>query len=650
MRGVYFFLLLSIFILKSGFTQNIDSLKYVLQSQPDSLKLKTLIELGIATVSSEIDASLKYSNEARALAKKLNKPEALAIAIKYIGQGLQNQGNYPEAIIQFQASLQIFDSLKNQTGVANILSNLGVTYSRTGDDTKAIDFYLQSLKVSESIQDFFRIATVYNNIGGIYFNQGSLNQALTYFQKALPLFKMEKYEMGIAYVAMNIGEIYKDQQKYDSAIYYLDTSLGVLHNSLDATFPLTLLGEIYAERGNFDEALLYQNRALEIAEQTSSKLEMAQSLLGIAQTHTKQKKFPAAISAYKRAADLAQDVNAKNELKSAYEGLSLAYSKIGDYKNAFNYESLHGAIKDTLYITANDKKIQQLQFAFDIGKKESEISLLTKDKALQEATIERHKTINYAVGISGFLLLIVAFTSYNRYKFAKKTNQIIKKERDKSQELLLNILPEETALELEQHGQAQTRYYENVTVLFTDFKGFSSIAGKLSPQDLVAELNEYFIAFDEIVERNNLEKIKTIGDAYMCAGGIPKPNYTHPINAVQAALEMQTFMRKKFNRRKDLGLEGWELRIGIHTGPIVAGVVGKKKYAYDIWGDTVNIASRMESGGEPWRVNISSATYLAVKDKFPCHYRGKISAKNIGDVDMYFIESDISVNQILMPS
>jgi adenylate cyclase len=208
--------------------------------------------------------------------------------------------------------------------------------------------------------------------------------------------------------------------------------------------------------------------------------------------------------------------------------------------------------------------------------------------------------------------------------------------------LLLNILPEETAKELETQGHAQTRYYENVSVLFTDFKGFSSIAGKLTPQELVAELNEYFVAFDEIVERHGLEKIKTIGDAYMCAGGIPVPNETHPLNALEAALEMQEFMAARNAVLQSKGLHGWELRIGIHTGPIVAGVVGKKKYAYDIWGDTVNIASRMESNGEPGKVNISSSTYQQIKDKYQCLYRGKISAKNIGEVDMYFVDCKIA--------
>lgn len=198
------------------------------------------------------------------------------------------------------------------------------------------------------------------------------------------------------------------------------------------------------------------------------------------------------------------------------------------------------------------------------------------------------------------------------------------------------------AKELQISGKATPRDYESVSVLFTDFKGFTKIAEGLTPNELVTELNTFFQAFDSIVEKHELEKIKTIGDAYMCAGGIPTATNDHFIKTVKAGLEMQEFMFNTNEKRKEQGLVPWELRVGIHTGPVVAGVVGKKKYAYDIWGNTVNIASRMESNGETGKVNISSATYQLIKDNYSCHHRGKISAKNVGEIDMYFIENEIA--------
>jgi len=169
----------------------------------------------------------------------------------------------------------------------------------------------------------------------------------------------------------------------------------------------------------------------------------------------------------------------------------------------------------------------------------------------------------------------------------------------------------------------------------------------LSPQEVVTELNECFMAFDDIIEKYNLEKIKTIGDSYMCAGGIPSEDGDHLWNIIKASLEMQKFISSRNEKKSKMDLPEWNIRIGINTGPIVAGVVGKKKYAYDIWGATVNIASRMESNGEPGRVNISAATYDLIKERYDCTYRGKIFAKNIGEIDMYFVENEIVSKKVL---
>lgn len=231
--------------------------------------------------------------------------------------------------------------------------------------------------------------------------------------------------------------------------------------------------------------------------------------------------------------------------------------------------------------------------------------------------------------------------AYSRFKDLTKSRQDLQnliEEKKRSESLLLNILPEEIALELKQFSRSYARYHDEVTILFADIKGFSGITENLSAEELVSQLDECFRAFDKIVDKHGLEKIKTVGDMYVCACGLPKPVNDNAVKTVRAALDMINFL-KGFNTAKQIqDLPAFDFRIGIHTGPVITGVVGQKKFTYDIWGDAVNMAARMEQHGEPGKINISGNTYALVKDKFTCTHRGKIEAKNKGKVDMYFVE------------
>jgi class 3 adenylate cyclase len=210
-------------------------------------------------------------------------------------------------------------------------------------------------------------------------------------------------------------------------------------------------------------------------------------------------------------------------------------------------------------------------------------------------------------------------------------------ERRKSDKLLLNILPPKIAEELKQNGKVKPVHYESASILFTDFKDFTKLAEQLTPEELVDELDYCFSYFDMVTETHNLEKLKTIGDSYMCVAGIPTPNPTHAIDAVLAALQIQAFMGWRRQEKIQNNQSYCEIRLGIHSGSLLAGVIGKKKFSYDVWGDAVNIASRLESSSLPGAINISQATFELVKDFFECEPRGKIAAKNKGDIDMYFV-------------
>jgi class 3 adenylate cyclase len=220
----------------------------------------------------------------------------------------------------------------------------------------------------------------------------------------------------------------------------------------------------------------------------------------------------------------------------------------------------------------------------------------------------------------------------------ERQKDVIEKEKEKSDELLLNILPSEVAEELKEKGYTTAKSFDEVTVLFSDIKGFTHVAEKMTAHELVKEINTYFSAFDNIILKYGLEKIKTIGDAYIAAGGLPEKNSATAQNVVEAAIAMQEEVEKLKQERITSNKPYFELRIGIHSGPVVAGVVGIKKFQYDIWGDTVNLAARMEQSGVPGKINISQQTYELVKEQFNCVHRGKVEAKNKGEIDMYFVE------------
>ena len=220
----------------------------------------------------------------------------------------------------------------------------------------------------------------------------------------------------------------------------------------------------------------------------------------------------------------------------------------------------------------------------------------------------------------------------------RESRLAITEAKEKSETLLLNILPAAIADELKQHGKVIPRHHDAVTILFADFKGFTRLAETMEPAALIQLLDEYFTAFDELAVAHGMEKLKTIGDSYMCVGGLPETNRTHPIDACLLGRAMQAFVEQMKRQRDKFRLPSLELRVGVHTGSVMAGIVGKHKFTYDIWGDAVNVASLLETHGAPGRVNISESTHHRVKELFVTEARGTIEAKNKGQLAMFFVD------------
>jgi adenylate cyclase len=618
-------------------------------NEADTSLVNELLQKSKEILNESPDKAIALATQAKDLAEKADFLKGKASALKYIGLGYYYQGKYIETLDYWNQSLKIFERLNDQIGVANLLNNIGAIYTDRGDDAKGLEYSLKSLEISEKTEDKLRILSALNSVGTIYYSKSEgaigeakkINQekALKYLLMALPLCEELGDNNYLGIISENIAEIYFDKNDDAQALSFFNKSIKALGNTANSSFAYNGLGKLYLRKGDFNKALRYHEKAYAIADNTNNQLHMVRSLEGIANVYVKRQDFKQALSYYHKAEAQALEIHSNPNLKDIYEGMSMAYGKAGDYANAYAYQNRLANIKDTLFNEMTQKKLGVLQFEFDLQKKQGEITMLTADKALKDAELKRQKFAKNALLGGIALVLIIALIIYRDYKAKIRINKILDRQKEQIEQLLLNILPAEVATELQIKGHATPRYYETVSVMFTDFKGFTAIADKVPPRELVEELNICFVAFDEIIHKYNLEKIKTIGDAYMCAGGIPTFDANHVYNIVKAGTEIQKYIYQNNKRREEKGLPPWEIRIGIHVGPIVAGVVGKKKYAYDIWGSTVNVASRMESNGEPGLVNISADTYELIKDKFSCKYRGKVYAKNIGEIDMYFVDS-----------
>jgi len=648
----------------------IDSLRAVLKTQTkaDTHRVNTLKGLCFAFRSIDPEKGLSYGEEALKLARKLKLRMREAGSLTNIGSIYYAQGQYDRALKYYQQSLKLFEQIGDFSVQAKNLINIGTIYYDQGQYDRALKYYQRSLKLFEQLGDFSGQTNSLNNIGNIYADQGQYDQALKYYQQSLKLSEQLGDFRGQANNQTNIGSIYYDQGQYNLALPYHQQSLKLyekLGNLGGQATNLNNIGNIHLVQGHYDLAQAYYQRSLKLSEQLGDLHGQATSLNNIGLIYKKQGHYDLALKYYQQGLALADNIGTLYLQKDVHTNLANVYSKAGVWQQAYKHRTKAQELQDSLFSEEKTKAIQEMETKYQTEKKELQIEK-------QQAEIKTQEQRNqFLLGAGGLLAMVLFLVGYGYYD-KRKTNQVLTKqkteiqnayeelnsafeeikqqketieqqntliaaEKQKSDDLLLNILPHETAEELKATGQATPRRYEQVSVLFTDFKGFTASSEKMTPEEVVSQLDTCFKAFDRIVKSHGLEKIKTIGDAYMCAGGLPVENPENAERMIQAGLEMQQFMAQWKAEREAEGKTIWECRLGIHSGPVVAGVVGESKFAYDIWGDTVNTAARMESSGEVGKVNISEATWQLVKAKFPCEFRGEIEAKGKGKIGMYFV-------------
>lgn len=427
------------------------------------------------------------------------------------------------------------------------------------------------------------------------------------------------------------------------ALRYHDTLYDLAlrtNDSLMMQKALVNFGTIYAWSGDFKkskvyfkEAVKFKNDPIQIAHLGS----LYNNLAGISEEPDEVLMYIDSAIYYAR---LAKDLD---ELQTYTENKALYYTMIGDYKKAYIsiYNSL--VMKDSLLSEDKIIAVAEMEEKYEAEKRSNEIQGLKLENLQAEARF--HKNRNRMLG-GVFILLSLAGFLATRYYTINKNRNVLKAKNlelsiahERSDQLLLNILPEEVANELKEKGQSDAQVYDLATIMFSDFIDFTKEVAELSSETLLEELNFYFRAFDETIDKYKVEKIKTIGDSYMAVGGLPVPFADSVKNTVLAALEMQKVVAERYIKRKLESKPAFKMRIGVHTGPIVAGIVGVKKFQYDVWGDAVNTASRLENTSEGGKVNISQTTYDIIKSDpaFAFEARGPIAVKGKGALEMYFV-------------
>ncbi len=479
--------------------------------------------------------------------------------------------------------------------------------------------------------------------------QGNNSECLKYFDKAIDAAARTKNQSTVAVVAIRKSAFITSRLPHSDD--YVKSSFKSIKKALsnnDNPIVISQLGEALGKlRPRATEQKLVNDIQKEL-DKISDRVEV-----------TAQKKFNQLSK--EEAFDLVENIKSTQQgLQQSQFLLQTEVSKLADIQDRLNRDLdsksslLNQMTKEKLEAQAlieyNRRLIDSMSFeaeldSMDLVYQQSLIKEQKSDLKWQESQlILKNSQRNLFLALSAIVLL-TALMVFMKWRASAKFNEELRQknleiaeEKEESERLLLNILPKNVAKELKEKGHVSTQYFDQVSVMFADFVGFSQISKRLSPAELVETLDSLFNAFDTIVEKYSIEKIKTIGDEYMCACGVPVPQNDNAGKTTTAAIEIQDFIKKWNEDRKDLGLPEFNIRIGIHTGPIITGVVGKHKFAYDIWGDTVNIASRLESASQPGMINISEDTAALLADKYKLKSRGKVEVKNMDPLEMYYVK------------
>lgn len=575
---------------------------------------------------SDTPQALQYFEAGRAHNEKHQNIESLALSYNGLGLCKNLDHAYADALSYYHEALKTLTRLPEASfkSEAIIRLNLGSIYETLGEMDKALDYYLSGLKLSETLADKKQMAAALNNIGFIHDELGNAKKAEEYYLQSLSIYQELGNLQGAAAALNNVAQILLAQEDYAMALQYFSDAL-ILNektgNKTEILTSLNNLGVTYNALSMHEEALSYFEKNLAQSQTLNDKLSIANAYNNMGTTYYYLSNLPLALENHEKALSLYNELSDKEGLMLTFQNLSDDYTGLQDYEKAHTFLSYAVLLKDALFEEAQLETVQNMQIRYETEKKEQENEMLSKDKAL----LEKDKKIQQIVlGLSALILLVISVLGLR-----------IAKERKKSEKLLLNILPKRVAQDLKKTGQSAPEVFENVTIYFSDIQGFTKTSSALDPKYLIEELSDMFTHFDDIMSRHHCERIKTIGDAYFAVCGMPTKDAHHAENILKASIEILRYL----NQRNKTADTLWRIRIGMHSGKVVGGIVGVKKYIYDLFGDTVNTASRMESNGDAMRINVSEETYRLLCEKYPFEKRAPLEVKGKGLYAMYFLDN-----------
>ncbi len=604
--------------------QNLDSLQSLAlkprSGQHDTTTVNALNTLAHEYRSRNADSALHYANAALERSEKIGFAKGLGAALVNLGNIYRNLGDYNRALGFLQRALKVGEETSNNALTGQAWNGIGIVYLRQGNLDRALDALLKALRLAEQLGDARGAASALDNLGIVHIRQGNTARAFQALSRALHLADSLHDKRLLSIVLNDMGVAYRTEKRFDSALIVYERSLRLkeeLHDKQGSALALNGMGIMYRQQNAYDKALTFFARALALQEELAFQPGIATALSDIAQTHFKLGNFKESVNAAERCVGVARNIGAKVDLRNAYQTLAEVHEAQGKTDVSYVYFRLYTAMKDSIFNEEIARKTSDLNSRYEQEAQEQRIQLLEREKQVQTLQLQRRNLLIYGLCVVGVLSIAFLGALWSRIRYRKraeaelsKKNQELVAAHEESERLLRNTLPAPIVERLKRGEGVIADRFDSVTVLFADIVGFSALASALSPEELITLLDNIFSDMDAIATTNGLEKIKTVGDSYMLVGGAPEVSDDHTLRVAQAAFAIQSAVARTAS---GMGMT-MNVRIGMHTGAVVAGVIGTKKFAYDLWGDTVNIASRMELHGEAGKIHCTEAVCKALAE------------------------------------